>query len=157
MPARRRLRYIDAAAERLLKLPAITRFQSSSEVASATMKRAFGPIFAATASPSVLRRPVKRTLAPSSTNSSAVRAPMPLVAPVMMPTLPSSMPMALSSVERWGQTPCANVCCRMIAWARGLTPRSSAVILAVRAGQAQPRSITSAVMGPIAPCVSFRP
>src|SRR5262249_34826105 len=37
--------------------------------------------------------PVKTTLAPSATNSSAVRAPMPLVPPVMMATLPSTIPM----------------------------------------------------------------
>ena len=77
----------------------MTRFQSASTVASAWMKRAFVPSLAARASPSALRRPVKTTLAPSAMNSSAVRAPIPLVAPVMMATLLSTMPIVVFSYD----------------------------------------------------------
>ena len=48
-------------------------------------------------SPSACLRPAMTTWAPSSTNSSAVRAPMPLVLPVITAILPSSAPMAWPS------------------------------------------------------------
>src|SRR5262245_36057044 len=78
-----------------LSVWSIRRFQSSWQVASAATNWALWPMRPATAAPSTLRRPVQTTLAPSATNSSAVRAPIPLVAPVMSATLPSTMPMAL--------------------------------------------------------------
>src|SRR6185312_13187057 len=53
------------------------------------------PSFFASASPSRTRRPAMTILAPSATKNSAVRRPMPLVAPVITPTLPSSRPMSL--------------------------------------------------------------
>src|SRR5262245_44044251 len=73
----------------------ISDLTSGSLVTSVRTKAAVVPSFFANPSPSACRRPVNTTLAPSCTNSSAVRAPMPLVAPVMIATLPSSMPMAL--------------------------------------------------------------
>ena len=45
------------------------------------------PIAASTARPSASRRPATITCAPSAANTSAVRRPMPLVAPVTMQTL----------------------------------------------------------------------
>lgn len=43
-----------------------------------------------------LRRPAITILAPSATKTSAVRNPIPLVAPVITATLPSSLPMECS-------------------------------------------------------------
>jgi len=48
------------------------------------------------------QRPVARTLAPSATKISTVRRPMPLVAPVTMVILPSSLPMDISPFSRPG-------------------------------------------------------
>ena len=78
------------------KVKRITRSQSASLVASACTKIAAAPIRLATASPSGLRRPVNTTLAPSATKSSAVLVPMPLVPPVTIATLPSSIPILVS-------------------------------------------------------------
>src|SRR5471030_1121854 len=54
------------------------------------------PSLLANASPSGARRPAITILAPSATKTSAVRSPMPLVAPVITATLPSSRPMSFS-------------------------------------------------------------
>src|SRR3954447_7253317 len=57
------------------------------------------PSFFARASPSGARRPATTTLAPSATNISAVRRPMPLVAPVITATLPLSRSILVSSED----------------------------------------------------------
>jgi hypothetical protein len=57
------------------------------------------PSFFASASPSAARRPAITIFAPSATNISAVCHPMPLVAPVITATLPSSRPMSLPPVD----------------------------------------------------------
>src|SRR5262245_2322587 len=72
----------------------ISDLTSGSLVTSVRTKAAVVPSFFANPSPSAWRRPAMTTLAPSSTNSSAVRAPMPLVPPVMIATLPSSAPIS---------------------------------------------------------------
>src|SRR3984957_7951063 len=69
----------------------------SSTVTSVLRKMQLLPSFFASASPSGTRRPAMTILAPSATNISAVRRPMPLVAPVITATLPSSRPMSFSS------------------------------------------------------------
>src|SRR5579871_3896562 len=56
----------------------------------------WAPSFLASASPSGARRPAMTILAPSATKISAVRRPIPLVAPVITPTLPSSRPISMS-------------------------------------------------------------
>ncbi len=71
-----------------------TLIQSASSVASACTNSTAWPSRAASASPSARRRPVNTTRAPSSTNASTVRVPMPLVAPVMIPTLSESSAMS---------------------------------------------------------------
>jgi hypothetical protein len=82
------------------------RFTSSSRVASAVTKRQFSlPTEASSVRPSSARRPVATTLAPSATNSSTVRRPMPLVAPVTIAILPSSLPMLLSPLPEGNDTP----------------------------------------------------
>ena len=67
---------------------------SASTVTSARTKTARSPRAAARASPSASRRPASTTLAPSAMNFSAIAAPMPLVAPVTIATLPSRIPMS---------------------------------------------------------------
>src|SRR3954454_13448215 len=62
----------------------------SSTVTSVWRKTHAAPSLAASASPSGARRPAMTTLAPSATKISAVRNPMPLVAPVITATLPSN-------------------------------------------------------------------
>ena len=72
-------------------------FTSASFVASAFTKKQLSlPRLASRLRPSSSRRPVATTLAPSATKISAVRRPMPLVAPVTMVILPSSLPMPYS-------------------------------------------------------------
>jgi hypothetical protein len=61
-----------------------------------------GPSFLASASPSGARRPAMTIFAPSATKISAVRSPIPLVAPVITATLPSNRPMSLSFQDRTG-------------------------------------------------------
>src|SRR6202022_164238 len=69
---------------------------SSSTVTSVWRKRQLAPSLPASASPSGARRPAMTIFAPSATNISAVRSPIPLVAPVMTATLPSSRPISFS-------------------------------------------------------------
>ena len=67
---------------------------SASRVASALTNRHLSlPTDASSERPSSSRRPVATTLAPSRAKISTVRRPMPLVAPVTMVILPSSLPM----------------------------------------------------------------
>src|SRR6266404_5251587 len=68
----------------------------SSTVTSVWRKTQWEPSFLANASPSGARRPAMTILAPSATKTSAVRKPMPLVAPVITATLPSSRPISFS-------------------------------------------------------------
>ena len=72
----------------------ISDFICASTATSVCWKMQAAPSFFASASPSGMRRPAMTTFAPSATNISAVRSPMPLVAPVMTATLPSSRPMS---------------------------------------------------------------
>ena len=64
----------------------------ASTVTSVWRKTQAAPSCFASASPSGMRRPAITILAPSATKTSAVRNPMPLVAPVITATLPSSLP-----------------------------------------------------------------
>src|SRR6185437_8963990 len=85
---------------------AIIRSTSASIVTSVRMKLALVPSARANLSPRSARRPAITTCAPSSTNISAVRAPMPLVAPVMTATLPASVFMSgLPDNEMRGSVP----------------------------------------------------
>ena len=68
----------------------------SSWVTSVLRNTQLAPSFLASASPSGARRPAITIFAPSATKISAVRNPMPLVAPVMTAILPFSRPMSLS-------------------------------------------------------------
>jgi len=68
----------------------IIAFTSASAATSVGTKRANSPRVRASCSPRSRRRPAITTLAPFSTNSAAVRAPMPLVPPVMIATFLSS-------------------------------------------------------------------
>src|ERR1700730_4412311 len=68
----------------------------SSWVTSVWRKIQADPSRAASALPSAARRPATTILAPSATKTSAVRKPMPLVAPVITATLPSSRPILFS-------------------------------------------------------------
>ena len=71
---------------------------SASLVASAFTNRHLSlPTAASSERPSSSRRPVATTLAPSRAKISTVRRPMPLVAPVTMVILPSSLPMGVSA------------------------------------------------------------
>jgi hypothetical protein len=82
----------------LLKLVtacAIIASTSDSTLTSVRMKLAAAPSVRANRFAFSSRRPAMTTRAPSATNSSAVRAPMPLVLPVMTATLPSSAPVAM--------------------------------------------------------------
>ena len=75
----------------------IIDFTSASFVASAFTKMHLSlPSALSSDLPSSSRRPVATTLAPSATKISTVRRPMPLVAPVTMVILPSSLPMETS-------------------------------------------------------------
>jgi hypothetical protein len=60
--------------------------------ASVRMKLMTGPHFSSNARPSASRRPAATPRAPSVTKISAMRSPMPLVAPVTIATFPSSLP-----------------------------------------------------------------
>jgi len=75
----------------------IIAFTSASAATSVGTKRANSPRVRASCSPRSRRRPAITTLAPFSTNSAAVRAPMPLVPPVMIATSLSSDSMGSSS------------------------------------------------------------
>src|SRR5205823_5326326 len=74
----------------------ISAFICSSTVTSVWRKTQVAPSFLASASPSGARRPAITIFAPSATNSSAVCSPMPLVAPVITATFPSSRPTSSS-------------------------------------------------------------
>src|SRR3954467_14842597 len=81
-------------------------FTSASLVASVFMNRHLSlPRLVSSERPSSSRRPVASTLAPSWTKISAVRRPMPLVAPVTMVILPSSLPMDFSPFRGRDDTP----------------------------------------------------
>lgn len=71
-------------------VPSISVRSSESSATFVCTKLADWPRRPASASPSSRRRPAITTVAPSSTNSSAVRAPIPLVPPVTIAILPSS-------------------------------------------------------------------
>jgi hypothetical protein len=75
---------------------AIVRTASASSAASASMNVA--PVAFATSAPSAARRPLKNTMAPSSTKRSTMRLPMPLVPPVTIATLPLSLILSVSCV-----------------------------------------------------------
>src|SRR5581483_134249 len=77
----------------------------ASSVTSVCRKRQLAPSFFASASPSGTRRPAMTISAPSATKISAVRSPMPLVAPVITATFPSSFPILLSFPDTRGQQP----------------------------------------------------
>src|SRR5258707_1132862 len=78
----------------------ISAFICSSTVTSVWRNTHFAPSFLASRSPSGARRPAMTMLAPSATKISAVRSPMPLVAPVITAILPSSRPMSFSPFSR---------------------------------------------------------
>ena len=81
---------------------AISACICASSVTSVCRKTQSAPSFFASASPSATRRPAMTIFAPSATKISAVRNPMPLVAPVMTATLPSSLPMLfVLPITRW--------------------------------------------------------
>jgi hypothetical protein len=65
----------------------ISAFTCASSVTSVRRNAQRAPIEACTARPSASRRPAITTWAPCAANTSAVRRPMPLVAPVTMQTL----------------------------------------------------------------------
>ena len=65
---------------------------SASCMTSARANTALPPSNRASRSPRSADRPAMTTRAPSAANSRAVASPMPLVAPVMIATLPSSLP-----------------------------------------------------------------
>src|SRR6185437_8201637 len=73
---------------------AIIRSTSASTVTSVRMKLPLSPRVRASLSPRSRRRSAITTLAPSLTKISAVRAPMPLAAPVTTATLPASIVMS---------------------------------------------------------------
>ncbi len=73
---------------------------SASRVTSARWNTARGPRSRASASPFTTVRPASTTWAPSAAKRRAVASPMPLVAPVMIATLPSSRPAMLRAFYR---------------------------------------------------------
>src|SRR5882724_11996073 len=79
---------------------------SASLVTSVRTKLAAEPSFFVRPSPSACRRPAMTTLAPSSTNNSTVRAPIPLDPPVTIATLPSSAPICVCPPVDWQSAEC---------------------------------------------------
>lgn len=81
-----------------------TRFTSSSRVASAVTKRQLSlPSAAFKRAPEFLAPPGRHDPGALLDESSTVRRPMPLVAPVTMVILPSSFPMGLSPLFAEGE------------------------------------------------------
>src|SRR5262245_3254880 len=76
----------------------MVRSASASTATSALMKVA--PVDDATSAPSADLRPLKTTTAPSLTNRSTIRLPIPLVPPVTTATLPSSLRLIVGSFPR---------------------------------------------------------
>src|SRR5580704_6844302 len=79
----------------------ITAAQSSSLDTSRCTKIADSPISAASLPPRSSWMSAMTTFAPSAANSRASAAPCPDAPPVMMATLPSSMPMAVTHLSFW--------------------------------------------------------
>src|SRR5882724_9913548 len=75
----------------------MSAFSSASSATSVCTKLAAWQRRRASVSPASRRRPAMTTVAPSSTKSSTVRAPIPLVPPTMIATLPSSTPIVFFS------------------------------------------------------------